>query len=135
MKVLTKFIDDNEFQSENESGNVLNIDMYSPENKNNFSPTEMVLSALASCSSVDLVQMLKKRRKTVAELTVEAYGIRRDENPRAFTHIKLVFILKSPDVEQKEFEKYGHLAATNYCSVAATLNIQAEHEFKIVRPE
>ena len=135
MKIITKFVDDKEFMSVNEAGNVLAIDMYPPEEKKNFSPTEMLLSALSSCSSVDLVQMLKKRKKTITALTVEAEGVRREENPMAFTRIKLTFIVYSPDVEQAEFEKMGHLAATKYCSVADTLNIQAEHEFKIVRPE
>ena len=132
---MTKFVSDNEFCSVNEAGNVAQIDMYPADEKNNFSPMEMLLAALSSCSSVDLVQMLKKRRKTVVGLTVEADGVRREENPKKFTRIKLVFTVTSPDVEQGEFEKMGHLAATNYCSVAASLNIQAEHEFKIIRPE
>lgn len=134
MKVITRLIDDNEFESTNEAGNVTKIDMLPIDQKQHFSPTELLLSALSSCSSVDLVQMLKKRRKTVNRLMVEAQGTRRTQNPKAFTHIKLTFTVTSPDVEQAEFEKYGQMAATKYCSVAATLNIEAEHEFRIIRP-
>lgn len=101
--------------------------------KQGQSPTELLLSALSGCASVDLVQMLKKRRKTVNSLRVEADGTRRDENPRAFTHIKLHFILESPDATMEEFEKLGHLAATKYCSVAGTLSSQMEHSFEIIR--
>ena len=135
MKTTTTFIDDYEFRAVNETGNVVDIDMYKPEAKQSMSPTELLLSALAACASVDLVQMLKKRRKTVNALTVDADGTRRDENPRSFTHITLTFKLTSPDVSLEEFEKMGHLAATKYCSVAGTLNSEMDHKFELTRPE
>lgn len=133
-KTITKYIDDKEFQSVNETGNIVDIDMYAGDRKKHQSPTQLLLSALSACSSVDLVQMLKKRKKTVDALTVEADGSRREEHPRAFTHIKLTFTVHSPDVQQAELEKMEHLAATKYCSVAGTLNAEMTHEFRIVRP-
>lgn len=133
MKVTTTFKADYEFQSTNEEGNTVDIDMYSPEKKEHMSPTQLLLSALSACASVDLVQMLKKRKRTVNGLTVVADGTRKDEHPRAFTHITLTFTVDSPDVTQEEFEKMGHLAATKYCSVAGTLNCQVDHEFVINR--
>uniref|UniRef100_UPI0040477A9E OsmC family protein n=1 Tax=Roseivirga sp. TaxID=1964215 RepID=UPI0040477A9E len=133
MKVTTTFKADYEFQSTNEEGNSVDIDMYSPEKKEHMSPTQLLLSALSACASVDLVQMLKKRKRTVNGLTVVADGTRKDDHPRAFTHIVLTFTVDSPDVTQEEFEKMGHLAATKYCSVAGTLNCQVDHHFVINR--
>lgn len=134
MKTTTTFVADYEFQSVNETGNTLDIDMYSADKKKHMSPTELLLSSLSACASVDLVQMLKKRRKTVNALTVVADGTRRDENPRGFTKITLIFTLESPDVNQEEFEKMGHLAATKYCSVAASISSEIDHQFVINRP-
>ena len=134
MKTTTTFIDDYEFRSVNETGNVVDIDMYKPDAKKSMSPTELLLSALAACASVDLVQMLKKRRKTVTALEVDADGTRRDENPRGFTDITLTFELTSPDVNHEEFEKMAHLAATKYCSVAGTLNSEIDHKYILKRP-
>jgi putative redox protein len=133
MKVSTTFKDDYEFQSINEEGNSLDIDMYSPEKKKHMSPMQLLLSALSACASVDLVQMLKKRKRTVNGLTVIADGARRDEHPRGFTNITLTFTVDSPDVTQEEFEKMGHLAAGKYCSVAGTLNSKIDHIFVINR--
>ncbi|WP_323756836.1 OsmC family protein [Roseivirga sp.] len=133
MRVTTTFKDDYEFQSVNEEGNVLDIDMYSAEKKKHMSPTQLLLSSLAACASVDLVQMLKKRKKTVNGLTVVADGTRRDEHPRGFTHITLTFTVDSPDVAEAEFEKMGHLAATKYCSVAGTLSAEVDHKFIVNR--
>ncbi len=131
--ITTTFIDDYEFQSVNDQGNVNNIDMLPAEEKKFMSPTELLLSSLSACASVDLVQMLKKRRKTVNGLTVEADGTRRDTHPRGFTDITLRFILKSPDAKQEEFEKLAHLAASKYCSVAATLSANITEEYIIER--
>ena len=133
MRVTTTFKDDYEFQSVNEEGNVLDIDMYSAEKKKHMSPTQLLLSSLAACASVDLVQILKKRKKTVNGLTVVADGTRRDEHPRGFTHIILTFTVDSPDVTEAEFEKMGHLAATKYCSVAGTLSAEVDHKFIVNR--
>ena len=135
MKTTTTFVADYEFQSVNETGNVIDIDMYSAGEKKHMSPTELLLSALSACASVDLVQMLKKRRKTVNALSVEADGIRRDENPRGFTDITLTFTLESPDANMEEFEKMGHLAATKYCSVANSISSEIHHKFVLNRPE
>lgn len=133
MKTTTTLLGDYEFEAVNENGNKVQIDMRAPEEKKAQSPTELLLSALAGCASVDLVQMLKKRKRRVNGLTVEAEGDRRDEHPRGFTHIRLHFILDSPDAKQEEFEKLGHLAATKYCSVAGTLSSEMDHKFTINR--
>ena len=131
--ITTTFVDDYEFKSVNDHGNVNHIDMLPAAEKKYMSPTEMLLSSLSACASVDLVQMLKKRRKTVVGLTIEADGVRPDTHPRGFQEITLRFILESPDANQEEFEKAGHLAATKYCSVAATLNAKIHHEFILKR--
>jgi len=122
-----------EYESKNESGNILNIDMYDAKEKDYFSPMESLLGALASCASVDLVEMIKKRRKELTDLKIETIGKRKEDHPRAFTDIELIFTLTSPDLEQKEAEKLVDLAADKYCSVAGTLNIKASHRVIIER--
>ena len=133
MKTTTTLLGDYEYEAENPHGHKVHIDMRPAGQKVGQSPTELLLSALSGCASVDLVSMLKKRKRTVNGLKVEAEGTRRDEHPRGFIHIKLHFILDSPDAKQEEFEKLGHLAATKYCSVAGTLNSEVEHLFTIKR--
>lgn len=130
----THYIDEREFYAENASGNRVDIDMHPPERKRHQSPTELLLSALAACASVDLVQILKKRRRTVNALRVEAEGVRAEQAPRRFVAITLTFTVTSPDVGAEEFEKMGLLAATRYCSVAATLDLEPEHRFVVERP-
>lgn len=122
MKITTKFVSDYEFESLNEAGNVARIDMYDKESKQAFSPMEHLLSAVAACASVDAVQMLKKKRKIVNAFTIESEGDRRTDYPKAFTHITLKFILKSPNTSEQELAKVIKLAVDKYCSVSASLN-------------
>jgi putative redox protein len=110
-----------EYESVNPQGNKVEIDMYGPEHKKHQSPTELLLSATAACSAVDVIQILQKRRKTIHDLVVVANGIRREEHPRYFTDIKLTFRLFSPDTTPEELEKVVALSVDKYCSVAATV--------------
>ncbi|WP_425639238.1 OsmC family protein [Algoriphagus yeomjeoni] len=112
---------DHEYESVNPQGNVVQIDMYDPQDKKAQSPMDMLLSALGSCASVDAVLMMKKKRKTVNDLIVEVEGIRNDGVPAFYTDIHLRFILTSPDAKEEEFAKVVALSVEKYCSVASSL--------------
>lgn len=122
MKSTTKFISDYEFESTNEHGNVVNIDMYPAGQKKHQSPMDLVLSAIAACGAVDVVQMLKKKRKTVVDLRIETEGERQETAPKYFTSITMTFILTSPDTTEDELFKVVKLAVDKYCSVASSLS-------------
>lgn len=131
MKIITNMLAPKEYESKNESGNILNIDMYDAKEKDYMSPMESLLSALASCASVDLVSMIKKRRKELIDLNIETVAERKEEHPRAFNKIHLKFTLTSPNLEQEEAEKLVELAAGKYCSVAGSLAVKATHSVVI----
>lgn len=133
MKLTTRYVADYEFEAENESGNKLLIDMYPAEQKRDFSPMQLLLAATGSCAAVDIVQILKKKRKTVWDLEIKSEGTRRDEIPKKFTHINLHFILFSPDTKEEEFEKVVRMGVEKYCSVSASLDpsIQVNHTVEV----
>jgi len=127
MRVITNMLAPQEYESKNDSGNILNIDMYDAKNKDHFSPMENLLAALASCASVDLVEMIKKRRKDLIDLQVETTGKRREEHPRAYESIHMAFTATSNNLKEAEFMKLIELAAGKYCSVSGTLNVKATY--------
>ena len=133
MKVNLSYKGDHEFSTQNELGNQVNIDMRASDVKEHQSPTELLLSALGACAAVEIVSMVKKRRKTFKDLKAEISGVRRDENPRGFTDINLHYIIYSPDLTQEEAERIVDLATTKYCSVAGSLSAKQTHSFEIVR--
>lgn len=133
IKISTRFKAEKEWEALNESGNRLPVDMYPAEEKKAFSPMEMLLAATGACAAVDIVQILKKKRKTVLDLRIESEGSRQEEIPRRFTHIHLHFILFSPNTSKEEFEKVVNMAVEQYCSVSASLSpdVQLVHSAEV----
>lgn len=85
------------------------------------SPPDMLLSALASCAAVDVVDILAKRRTPVDRLTVEVTGHRREDPPRRFERVELHFFVDGAGIEAEQAERALQLAFDKYCTVAASL--------------
>ena len=84
-------------------------------------PMELLLVALGSCTAVDVVSILKKKRQQVSDYRVEVRGTRRDEHPRAFTRIEVRHVVRGRGVSEAAVASAVELSETKYCSVAATL--------------
>jgi putative redox protein len=134
MKIIARMLDDEVYEAHNEAGHKITMDMREASLKQNQSPPELLLSSLAGCGAVDIVIMLKKRKRTVLDFIVETVGIRRDELPRKFLDIHCKYIITSPDVEEEEFEKFAKLSLEKYCTVAATLNSHIHFSVEVKRP-
>ena len=134
MKIVTNMIEEEGYEAFNENGNRLQIDSRSPELRTAQSPPEMLLSSLAACGAIDIVIMLKKRKKTINKFTIETTGNRREEHPRSFIDIHCKYIIESPDVNEEEFSKAAALSLEKYCTVAASLNSTVTHGIEIIRP-
>lgn len=85
------------------------------------SPVDGVLSALASCVSVDVVEILAKRRTPAASLTVDVVGERVTTIPRRLKSVKLEFHITGDGIEREHAERAIELAITKYCSVRDSL--------------
>ncbi|MDF3078126.1 MAG: OsmC family protein [Sphingobacteriaceae bacterium] len=79
-------------------------------------PMELVLMALGSCASMDLISILQKQRQKIEDYTVSIEGRRRDEVPKIFTSIHMEFVLKG-NIDQAKAAKAAELAVKKYCSV------------------
>ena len=84
-------------------------------------PMELLLLALGSCTAVDVISILKKKREQVTDYRVEVRGERRDEYPRAYTRIEVRHVVRGRSISEKAVASAIELSETKYCSVAATL--------------
>lgn len=84
-------------------------------------PPEALLASLAACVSVDVVDILAKRRTPVERFSVEALGERVDSIPRRFKHITLNFSITGVGIDRGPAEHAIDLAVTKYCSVRDSL--------------
>lgn len=132
--ITTRMLDTELYEATNEFGHAVKIDMRAPGVKSGQSPTELLLSSVAGCGAVDIVVMLKKRKKTILDFVIETTGIRRDEAPRKFLEIHCQYIMTSPDVTEEELHKFSTLSLEKYCSVAATLNCKITFSVQVINP-
>lgn len=79
-------------------------------------PMEMVLMALASCSSLDLVNILKKQKQEINDFSVSVEAERREQIPTIFTKIHMTFSLTG-NINPDKAERAAELAVKKYCSV------------------
>ena len=133
MKIITKMLEDELYEASNAAGHLVTIDSREAQVKKDQSPVELLLSSLSACGAVDIVIMLKKRRKTIIDFTIETTGVRRDDAPRRFTDIHCKYIITSPDVNDEEFNKVAALSLEKYCSVAASLSSRITFSTEIRR--
>ena len=132
--ITTIMLEDEVFDSSDDKGNTERIDMRKGESKKSLSPTQLLLAALAGCGAVDIVSMLKKRRKSIQKFVIDTDGTRRDETPRYFTKIHCTYTITSPDVTEEELDKTAKLALEKYCSVASSLKSEITHTVRVIRP-
>ena len=86
------------------------------------SPPDTLLVALGSCVSVDVVDILAKRRTPVETFNVEVLGERVDSIPRKFKHITLNFSITGQGIDRANAMRAIELSANNYCSVRDSLD-------------
>ena len=79
-------------------------------------PMELVLMALGSCSSLDLISILKKQRQDVKDVSISVEGERKEGVPAVFTKIHLTINLTG-NIDRAKAEKAAELAVKKYCSV------------------
>ncbi len=85
------------------------------------SPVDGLLSAVAACSGIDVVDILAKRRTPVSAVTIDVEAERRAEPPRRVTLMRLVYRIEGAGVERVHAERAVGLAFEKYCSVACSL--------------
>jgi putative redox protein len=96
-------------------------------------PKELLLMALAGCTSSDVVPILKKRRAPVQGYELHVKGVEREEHPRIFTSIHVEYVFYGDGIEKADVERAIEMSVTKYCSVSAILaaSVPITHSYKI----
>ena len=135
MKITLNRVDDDfHMEAVNEDGNKLETDgapKIGGHNKG-MRPMQLLLVAAGSCSSIDVISILKKMKQDLKDLQVDVTGEREaDVVPSLFTDIHIHFKL-SGDLDEEKVKRAIELSMTKYCSVVMTLektaNVTSSYE-------
>ena len=89
-------------------------------------PSDMLLVALATCTAVDVVEILSKKRTPLSALEIITTAEQDPNPPWAFRKIHLKYIVSGAGLAEKSVEQAIFLSESKYCSVAATIRGVAE---------
>lgn len=99
-----------------------------------FKPGELLMTSLASCSSISAVSILRKKRQEVTAVDVHVSGSQEPTPPGKWSSIHLTYTVRGRALDERAVQRSIHLAETRYCPVAATLGAAAEitSEYRLV---
>ena len=129
MKTITTLKTGHSFNS-TQNGSAIEIDA-----KNGFSPKALLLTGLAGCTGVDVVDILEKMRVPFADLQIETETEQTDENPRVFKTINLTYRIKTGEENRDKVKKAIDLSLEKYCGVAAMLKKNSRIDYEIIITE
>ena len=97
-------------------------------------PKPLMLVALAGCTGMDVVSILKKMRVDVDGFNVVVEGDLTEEHTKQFTQMRVVYEFKGKDLPMDKLEKAVNLSEERYCGVSAMYKkaIGISTEIKIV---
>lgn len=102
------------------------------------SPMEVVLMALGGCSSVDIVDIMRKMRQDLSHLEVVINAERVKDFPRVFTKADLEFVAWGEGLTDANLQRAVALSMEKYCSVAAILRksgCEITYSYKLQEPK
>ncbi len=117
MKTITTWKKDHEFVADHD-GNTINID---GDKKNGHGPKALLLSGLAACSGIDVVDILEKMKITFSDFIIEVAAEQTEEHPKVFTEINIVYRMKTDAANEDRVKKAIDLSLEKYCGVSAML--------------
>lgn len=96
-------------------------------------PKLLLLIALAGCTGMDVVSLLKKMRIEFSQLNIRVDGETVDEHPKRFTHMTITYELTGTNIDREKVEKAIVMSQEKYCSVTATLkaSVKIDHLLNI----
>lgn len=98
------------------------------------SPKALLLAGLIGCSGIDVMAITKKMRLDIEDVNVDVEAETRDEDPKIYNYIKLIYKFKGNNLPYSNLERAVKLSMDKYCGVAAMLNkaVPITYEIQII---
>jgi putative redox protein len=99
-----------------------------------LSPVETLVVCLASCSGMDVVGIMEKKRQEVTTYRIHVEANQRDEYPQILTRADVTHEVEGPVIDEAAVRRAIELSALKYCPVNAMLSAGAtevHHRYRI----
>lgn len=94
-------------------------------------PKKLMLVALAGCTGMDMVSLLKKMRVEYDALNVKVEADLTEEHPKHYSAMKVIYELTGKKVDREKVEKIAQMSIDKYCGVAAVYKKALDFTYEI----
>jgi putative redox protein len=100
-------------------------------------PKAVILAALAACTGMDVVSILKKKQLDFSRFSIDVDGEIAEEYPKIYKKIKITYYFTGKDFQNnndvlEKINRAVRLSRDNYCAVSAMLRNSCEISDEIV---
>jgi putative redox protein len=82
-------------------------------------PKPLMLAALAGCTGMDVVSILKKMRVDLDDFNVYVEGDLTEEHPKQYAQMHVIYEFKGKNLPEEKLQKAVNLSEERYCGVSA----------------
>lgn len=82
-------------------------------------PKQLMLAALAGCTGMDVVGILKKMRVDFTDFSIEIEANQTEEHPKHYDAMKVIYKFKGNNLDMEKLQKAVSLSEERYCGVSA----------------
>ena len=97
-------------------------------------PKKLMLTALAGCTGMDVISILKKMKIEPDEFNVRVYGTLTSEHPKYYETMHIIYEFKGENLPEDKLTKAIELSQEKYCGVSALYKkaVQLTYEIRIL---
>lgn len=97
-------------------------------------PKPLMLLALAGCTGMDVISILKKMRVEMTGFNVKVEAEMTEEHPKVYSSMHVIYEFKGPDLPMDKLERAVELSEERYCGVSAVYRkaVEMSSEIRII---
>jgi len=95
-------------------------------------PKEMMLAALAGCTGMDVVSILKKMRVEFSALNIRIEANVTQEHPKHYDRMHVIYEFTGNDLPMEQLKKAVDLSQNRYCGVSFVYKKAMEVTYEIL---
>ena len=123
MEALARWKEGLQFQGRFSTGGAILMDASEEQGgaDNGARPVELLVMALAGCSGMDVLAILRKKRVEVSSFQVSVQGEQERRPPKVFKQLRVVYDVTGRGIRLEAVQQAVHLSERKYCSVSAMI--------------
>ncbi|MCP3890033.1 MAG: OsmC family protein [Desulfobulbaceae bacterium] len=82
-------------------------------------PKPLMLMALAGCTGIDVVSILKKMKVKIETFSIDVESTMTEDHPKVYTAMHIFYSFAGKNLDAKKIQRAIELSMNNYCGVSA----------------